>query len=208
MARRGEHSDCHYFFDVQNDTDGLSVPGIRKWPGAGYGFSFHCWVKLDSEAECVAPSPVSPASPSASSSPATSPASGRGTLSPTVSVSSTESHLKSPASSQTSTKRLGVGNKRRQLLKLVCYTVHSALFLHFSPLRLVMVIWILLSSLLTSNNTGVEVFFRSDGVLIVAISTKKEFLTATVPDIPLTDSRWHCIGVCITMARCVVGNCL
>lgn len=56
-------------------------------------------------------------------------------------------------------------------------------------------------SLLTSNNTGVEVFFRADGVLVVAIITKKEFLTATVPDIPLADNRWHCIGVCITMAR-------
>jgi hypothetical protein len=29
-------------------TDGISVPGIKKWQGAGYGFSFHCWVQLDS----------------------------------------------------------------------------------------------------------------------------------------------------------------
>jgi hypothetical protein len=39
-------------------TDGISVPGIKKWPGAGYGFSFHCWVQLDSIKE---PQSLSPA---------------------------------------------------------------------------------------------------------------------------------------------------
>jgi len=29
-------------------AEGISVPSIKKWPGAGYGFSFHCWVRLDS----------------------------------------------------------------------------------------------------------------------------------------------------------------
>ncbi|KAE8751100.1 hypothetical protein FOCC_FOCC002185 [Frankliniella occidentalis] len=177
VARRGEHSDCHYFFNIQNDTDGLSVPGIRKWPGAGYGFSFHCWVKLDSEPDSAAPSPTSPASRATSPGSAASPASGRSGLSPMTVKTPIGSHPSSPASSQTSSSRVGVENKRRQLFNL-----------------------------LTSNNTGVEIFFRADGMLVVAISTKKEFLTATVPDIPLTDNRWHCIGVCITMARRPFGH--
>ncbi|KAK3926892.1 Neurobeachin-like protein 1, partial [Frankliniella fusca] len=177
VARRGEHSDCHYFFNIQNDTDGLSVPGIRKWPGAGYGFSFHCWVKLDSEPESKAPSPTSPTSQATSPGSASSPASGQSVLSSMTGTSPSGSHPTSPASSQTSSSRVGVGNKRRQLFNL-----------------------------LTSNNTGVEIFFRADGMLVVAISTKKEFLTATVPDIPLTDNRWHCIGVCITMARRPFGH--
>jgi hypothetical protein len=29
-------------------AEGISVPSIKKWSGAGYGFSFHCWVRLDS----------------------------------------------------------------------------------------------------------------------------------------------------------------
>jgi len=29
-------------------AEGIRVPSIKKWPGAGYGFSFHCWVRLDS----------------------------------------------------------------------------------------------------------------------------------------------------------------
>jgi hypothetical protein len=28
-------------------VEGISVPSIKKWLGAGYGFSFHCWVRLD-----------------------------------------------------------------------------------------------------------------------------------------------------------------
>jgi len=29
-------------------AEGISVPSIKKWPGAGYGFSYHCWARLDS----------------------------------------------------------------------------------------------------------------------------------------------------------------
>src|SRR2546425_675788 len=90
VARRGEHSDCHYFFNIQNDTDGLSVPGIRKWPGAGYGFSFHCWVKLDSEPDSAAPSPASRATSPGS-------VSTHSALSHVTGASPIESHPPSPA---------------------------------------------------------------------------------------------------------------
>jgi hypothetical protein len=38
-------------------AEGISVPSIKKWPGAGYGFSFHCWVRLDciEERQLVSP---------------------------------------------------------------------------------------------------------------------------------------------------------
>jgi hypothetical protein len=27
-------------------TEGIVVPPVKRWPGAGYGFSFHAWVQL------------------------------------------------------------------------------------------------------------------------------------------------------------------
>lgn len=38
---------CNEFLDIQIDTDGITVPDIRKWITSGaYGFIFHGWVKL------------------------------------------------------------------------------------------------------------------------------------------------------------------
>lgn len=58
-----------------------------------------------------------------------------------------------------------------------------------------------LCSLQTSLGTGLEAFFRPDGALVVGISTKKEFLSASVTDFPLLDGQWHCVDVCHMAAR-------
>ncbi|XP_063234189.1 neurobeachin-like protein 1 isoform X2 [Bacillus rossius redtenbacheri] len=58
VARKEDCFECSCYFDIQKNTDGISVPGIRKWPGAGYGFSFHCWVRLDSLATPTSSSPT------------------------------------------------------------------------------------------------------------------------------------------------------
>lgn len=39
---------CNEFLDIQIDTDGITVPDIRKWVTSGaYGFIFHGWVRLN-----------------------------------------------------------------------------------------------------------------------------------------------------------------
>ncbi|PNF23323.1 hypothetical protein B7P43_G17104 [Cryptotermes secundus] len=126
VARKSDFVDCNSYFDIQRDSDGISVSGIKKWPGAGYGFSFHCWVQLDPIKE---PQSLSPA------------------------------------------------NYRRQLF-----------------------------SLLTSGGTGLEAFFRPDGALVVGISTKKEFLSASVTDFPLIEGQWHCVDICHMAARRPFGQ--
>ncbi|GLG93298.1 Neurobeachin [Gryllus bimaculatus] len=47
VARKDDFMYSHSYFDIQKDTDGITVPGIRKWAGGGAGFSFHCWLRLD-----------------------------------------------------------------------------------------------------------------------------------------------------------------
>ncbi|XP_071441260.1 neurobeachin-like protein 1 [Hetaerina americana] len=50
-ARKGNHIDCSCYLDIQSDTDGISVPGIKKWPGIGNCLAFHAWVRLESDEE-------------------------------------------------------------------------------------------------------------------------------------------------------------
>lgn len=39
---------CNEFLDIQIDTDGITVPEIRKWITSGaYGFIFHGWIRLN-----------------------------------------------------------------------------------------------------------------------------------------------------------------
>lgn len=39
---------CVEYLDIQNDTDGITIPEIRKWLTAGsHGFIFHTWIRLD-----------------------------------------------------------------------------------------------------------------------------------------------------------------
>jgi len=51
-----------------------------------------------------------------------------------------------------------------------------------------------------------EAFFRSDGILVVGLSTKKEFMTATVPEPAFNDSHWHCIQISLMTARRPFGH--
>lgn len=53
-------------------------------------------------------------------------------------------------------------------------------------------------SLTTVHGTGFEFFIQKSGDLIVGVSTKKEFLTATAHSPILLDGRWHSITVSIT----------
>uniref|UniRef100_A0A1B6DB47 Neurobeachin-like protein 1 n=1 Tax=Clastoptera arizonana TaxID=38151 RepID=A0A1B6DB47_9HEMI len=39
--------DCNSYFDVVNDNDGITISDMKKWSGAVYGFSFHCWLRLE-----------------------------------------------------------------------------------------------------------------------------------------------------------------
>ncbi|XP_020371025.1 neurobeachin-like protein 2 isoform X1 [Rhincodon typus] len=52
-----------------------------------------------------------------------------------------------------------------------------------------------LYSFFTSSGTGFEAFFTSDGMLVVAVCTKKEYMTVALPEFTLSDSHWHCIDI-------------
>ncbi|XP_041374666.1 neurobeachin-like protein 1 [Gigantopelta aegis] len=50
MARReGRDGGALYFYDIQSPTDGIALPGYRKWPGQAY--AIHVWLCLDVEFE-------------------------------------------------------------------------------------------------------------------------------------------------------------
>jgi hypothetical protein len=51
-------------------------------------------------------------------------------------------------------------------------------------------------SFLSPSGVGFEAFFTSTtGILVVAVSLKKEYLTVAVPDRPLLDMQWHHVGI-------------
>ncbi|KAJ8389791.1 hypothetical protein AAFF_G00114970 [Aldrovandia affinis] len=52
-----------------------------------------------------------------------------------------------------------------------------------------------LYSFFTPGGTGFEAFISSAGVLVVAVCTKKEYVTVMLPDYCFCDSLWHNIGV-------------
>ncbi|XP_069377494.1 neurobeachin-like protein 1 isoform X2 [Paralichthys olivaceus] len=52
-----------------------------------------------------------------------------------------------------------------------------------------------LYSFFTPGGTGFEAFISSAGVLVVAVCTKKEYVTVMLPDNCFCDSLWHSIGV-------------
>ncbi|KAJ8003964.1 hypothetical protein DPEC_G00153880 [Dallia pectoralis] len=52
-----------------------------------------------------------------------------------------------------------------------------------------------LYSFFTPGGTGFEAFISSTGVLVVAVCTKKEYVTVMLPDYCFCDSLWHSIGV-------------
>ncbi|XP_074841359.1 neurobeachin-like protein 2 isoform X2 [Carettochelys insculpta] len=52
-----------------------------------------------------------------------------------------------------------------------------------------------LYSFFTASGTGFEAFFTAAGMLVVAVCTKKEYMTVTLPDFSFNDSAWHCIDI-------------
>ncbi|XP_056156935.1 neurobeachin-like protein 1 [Lampris incognitus] len=52
-----------------------------------------------------------------------------------------------------------------------------------------------LYSFFTPGGTGFEAFISTAGVLVVAVCTKKEYVTVMLPDYCFCDSLWHSIGV-------------
>jgi len=50
--------------------------------------------------------------------------------------------------------------------------------------------------MLTSSNSGLEIFIGSDWTLVVGVNTKKEFFTVTARDFRFLENRWYCIDVC------------
>ncbi|KAH0627676.1 hypothetical protein JD844_003763 [Phrynosoma platyrhinos] len=52
-----------------------------------------------------------------------------------------------------------------------------------------------LYSFFTASGTGFEAFFTTDGMLVVAVCTKKEYMTVALPEFPFNDAAWHCIDI-------------
>ncbi|KAJ7322077.1 hypothetical protein JRQ81_018364, partial [Phrynocephalus forsythii] len=47
----------------------------------------------------------------------------------------------------------------------------------------------------TASGTGFEAFFTTEGLLVVAVCTKKEYMTVALPEFCFSDAAWHCIDV-------------
>nr|XP_044992261.1 LOW QUALITY PROTEIN: neurobeachin-like protein 2 [Jaculus jaculus] len=52
-----------------------------------------------------------------------------------------------------------------------------------------------LYSFFTSSGSGFEAFFTASGTLVVAVCTRKEYLTVSLPELSFADSAWHCVAV-------------
>ncbi|KAL0985478.1 hypothetical protein UPYG_G00157390 [Umbra pygmaea] len=52
-----------------------------------------------------------------------------------------------------------------------------------------------LYSLFTASGTGLEAFFTMEGILVVAVCTKKEYMAVSLPEHPLSDSCWHSVDI-------------
>ncbi|XP_046540324.1 neurobeachin-like protein 2 isoform X4 [Equus quagga] len=52
-----------------------------------------------------------------------------------------------------------------------------------------------LYSFFTSSGSGFEAFFTAAGTLVVAVCTRKEYLTMSLPEVSFVDSVWHCVAI-------------
>ncbi|XP_072572045.1 neurobeachin-like protein 2 isoform X2 [Paramormyrops kingsleyae] len=52
-----------------------------------------------------------------------------------------------------------------------------------------------LYSFFTASGTGFEAFFTTEGELVVAVCTKKEYMAVRMKELRLRDSAWHSVGV-------------
>ncbi|XP_053786341.1 neurobeachin-like protein 2 isoform X1 [Desmodus rotundus] len=58
-----------------------------------------------------------------------------------------------------------------------------------------------LYSFFTSSGSGFEAFFTAAGTLVVAVCTRKEYFTMSLPEVTFADSAWHCVTVVHTPGR-------
>lgn len=49
---------------------------------------------------------------------------------------------------------------------------------------------LLAPSFFTSNGSGFEAFFTAAGTLVVAVCTRKEYMTMSLPEVSFADSAW------------------
>ncbi|XP_038073345.1 neurobeachin-like protein 1 isoform X2 [Patiria miniata] len=63
-----------------------------------------------------------------------------------------------------------------------------------------------LYSFFTGNCAGFEAFFTHDGVLVVAVCTKKEYYTVSLTDFPISDNKWHCVDITHISSRRPFGQ--
>ncbi|KAM4705340.1 neurobeachin-like protein 2 [Rhinophrynus dorsalis] len=63
-----------------------------------------------------------------------------------------------------------------------------------------------LYSFFSASGTGFEAFFTSDGMLVVAVCTKKEYMTVSLPELPFSDSMWHCVDIVHVAGRRPFGQ--
>ncbi|XP_072858872.2 neurobeachin-like protein 2 isoform X3 [Pogona vitticeps] len=52
-----------------------------------------------------------------------------------------------------------------------------------------------LYSFFTASGTGFEAFFTTEGMLVVAVCTKKEYMTVALPEFCFSDAAWHCVDI-------------
>ncbi|XP_062970056.1 neurobeachin-like protein 2 isoform X2 [Cynocephalus volans] len=52
-----------------------------------------------------------------------------------------------------------------------------------------------LYSFFNSSGSGFEAFFTAAGTLVVAVCTRKEYLTMSLPEVSFADSAWHCVAI-------------
>lgn len=52
-----------------------------------------------------------------------------------------------------------------------------------------------LYSFFTSSGSGFEAFFTAAGTLVVAVCTRKEYVTVNLPEVSFADSAWHCVAI-------------
>ncbi|XP_026698479.1 neurobeachin-like protein 2 [Athene cunicularia] len=63
-----------------------------------------------------------------------------------------------------------------------------------------------LYSFFTAGGTGLEAFFTAGGVLVVAVCTKKDYMTVALPEFAFNDSSWHCIDIVHVAGRRPFGQ--
>ncbi|XP_053323151.1 neurobeachin-like protein 2 isoform X2 [Spea bombifrons] len=63
-----------------------------------------------------------------------------------------------------------------------------------------------LYSFFSGSGTGFEAFFTMDGMLVVAVCTKKEYMTVALPEIHFNDALWHCVDIVHVAGRRPFGQ--